>query len=165
MKLPARAALLMTLALCCFLRGAAGDEAKPARHADEREGDAQLIHRADVLKDRGAPGNERHLWPLIATPEARMSYFEVTGRSGMHFHPDADHRLYVLEGTVLVITGARTNTAIPGDLVVIPRGVRHCYDVPAKGGRALLLTFDAPPYDPRKTVSVETASRSEPAPK
>ena len=54
--------------------------------------------------------------------------------------------------------GADTNTttAIVGDFIVIPRGVRHCYDVPAKGDRALLLTLDAPPFDPRKTVNIET---------
>jgi quercetin dioxygenase-like cupin family protein len=125
MKLRARAVLFAALGLCCFLRGAA-DDPQSARHPDERDGDAQLIHRADVLKNRGAPGNEQHLWPLVSTPEARMSYFEVTSRSGMHFHPDADHRMYVLEGSVLVVTGARTNTAIQGDLIVIPRGVRHC---------------------------------------
>lgn len=31
----------------------------------------------------------------------------------------------------------------------------HCYDVAAPGEKALLLTFDAPPYDPKKTVNVE----------
>ena len=30
----------------------------------------------------------------------------------------------------------------------------------AKGDRALLLAFDAPPYDPRKTVNVEPAQRA-----
>ena len=49
--------------------------------------------------------------------------------------------------------------AIAGDFIIIPKGVRHSYDVPAKGDRALLLTFDAPPYDPRKTVNLESASR------
>jgi cupin superfamily acireductone dioxygenase involved in methionine salvage len=43
-----------------------------------------------------------------------------------------------------------------GDLIIIPQGVRHYYDVPARGERALLLTFDAPPYDPKKTVQLET---------
>jgi quercetin dioxygenase-like cupin family protein len=84
-----------------------------------------------------------------------MNYVEVAGKSGMHFHPDADHKLYVLEGEVVVIAGTNSNTAIAGDLIIIPKGVRHCYDVPAKGGRALLLTFDAPPYDPGKTVNLE----------
>ena len=86
-----------------------------------------------------------------------MNYVEVSGKSAMHFHPDADHKLYVLEGRVAVTAGTNTNIAIAGDLIIIPKGVRHCYDVPAKGERALLLTFDAPPYDPRKTINVESA--------
>ena len=125
----------------------------------ELEGTATIIHRAAVMEDRGTNHTSpRHLWPLYSTPEARMNYFEVTERTGLHFHPDADHRLYVLEGKVIITAGTNTSTAIPGDLIVIPRGIRHCYDVPAKGERALLLTFDAPPYDPRKTVNLEPPS-------
>ena len=117
------------------------------------EGSAQIQHKADVLKDRGLGG--KHLWPLLSTPEARMNYFEVTGRGGLHYHPDADHRLYVLEGTVLVTCGKTTTACGVGDFIVIPKGVPHCYDIPPNGPRALLLTFDAPPYDHKKTVNLE----------
>jgi len=89
-----------------------------------------------------------------------MNYFEVTGPSGLHFHPDADHRLYVLEGKLVITVGTNTTTATIGDFVIIPKGVRHRYDVPAKGDRALMLTFDAPPYDPRKTVNLESSNVS-----
>jgi len=51
---------------------------------------------------------------------------------------------------------ADSTIATVGDLIIIPKGVRHCYDVPAKGERALLLTFGAPPYDPRKTVQLDS---------
>lgn len=122
----------------------------------EREGGAQIIHRRDVIPDRGTNGAPQGgLWPLLSTPEVRMNYFEVTGRTPLHFHPDADHRLYVLEGKLLVTAGTNTTLAELGDLIVIPKGVRHSYNVPAKGDRALLLTFDAPPYDPAKTVNLE----------
>jgi quercetin dioxygenase-like cupin family protein len=130
----------------------------PAHSADEpastgeHEGAATILHRDEVLHDRG--GN-RHLWPLLNTPEARVNYFEVTSRGALHFHPDADHRLYVLEGHVLVTCGTTTTNCGPGDFIVIPRGVRHCYDVATPGEKALLLTFDAPPYDPKKTVNLE----------
>lgn len=138
------------------------DTSPAARHPDERDGAATIIHRADVLRDRGATNAPPRggLWPLYATAEVRLNYFEVTGRSSLHFHPDAEHRLYVLEGTLLVTVGTNTTTATVGDFVVIPKGVRHCYDVPARGDRALLLTFDAPPYDPRKTVNVEPARQT-----
>jgi quercetin dioxygenase-like cupin family protein len=117
------------------------------------DGTAIVQHKSEVLKERGLGG--RHLWPLLATPEARVNYFEVTNRGSLHYHPDADHRLYVLEGTVLVTCGKAITTCTVGDFIIIPKGVPHCYDVAEKGGRALLLTLDAPPYDPRKTVNLE----------
>jgi quercetin dioxygenase-like cupin family protein len=133
--------------------------ADTSRHPEERDGKATIIHRADVIPDRATNNAARGgLWPLYSTAEVRMNYFEVTGRGPMHFHPDTEHRLYVLEGKVSVTVGTNTTVAMAGDFIVIPRGVRHCYDVPAKGDRALLLTFDAPPYDPRKTVNVESTA-------
>jgi len=149
-------ALLVAIAL----RVAAADAPAATRHPDERDGNAKIVHRADVVPDRSANTTARGgLWPLYATPEAHLNYFEVTGRTTLHFHPDAEHRLYVLEGKVLVTCGTNTTTATVGDFIVIPRGVRHCYDVPAKGDRVLLLTFDAPPFDPRKTVNIETTKQ------
>lgn len=129
------------------------------RHPAEREGVATILHKADIVKDRSTNGPGRmQLWPLLSTPEARMNYVEVAGPGSTHFHPDADHRLYVLEGRVKVSCGTNTSIAIPGDLIIIPKGVRHSYNVPAPGERALLLTFDAPPYDPAKTVNVQDAA-------
>ena len=153
------------LSVCALLVGIVGRIAAAAgsnatRHTDERDGAAKIIHRADVVPDRSTNGAARGgLWPLYATPEARLNYFEVTGKTPLHFHRDAEHRLYVLEGKLLVTCGTNTTTTTVGDFIVIPRGVRHCYDVPAKGDRALLLTFDAPPFDPRKTVSLEPRPR------
>lgn len=116
------------------------------------DGVATVRHREEVLHDRGGG---KHLWSLLNTAEARVNYFEVTGRGALHFHPDADHRLYVLEGTVLVTCGGATTTCGAGDFIIIPRGVPHRYDVAKPGDKALLLTFDAPPYDPKKTVTLE----------
>jgi mannose-6-phosphate isomerase-like protein (cupin superfamily) len=154
--------ILTSLALLVLLawRAVGADGANSIRHRDERDGAATIIHRASVVPDRATNASPRGgLWPLYSTPEARLNYFEVAGRTSLHFHPDAEHRLYVLEGKVLVTCGTNTTTAVVGDFIVIPRGVRHCYDVPAKGDRALLLTFDAPPFDPRKTVNIETPQR------
>jgi quercetin dioxygenase-like cupin family protein len=146
--------LLASVLLACILTVGAADTSSP--HPAERDGAATIIHRADIIRDRSTNNSgPMRLWPLHSTPDARMNYVEVTGRSGLHFHPDADHKLYVLEGQVVVTAGTNTTTAIAGDLIIIPKGVRHYYDVPAKGDRALLLTFDAPPYDPRKTVNLE----------
>jgi quercetin dioxygenase-like cupin family protein len=152
-----RFTLLILLAVFLSHSATVAEEPAPARHPDERDGAATLIHRADVIRDRGTNSSaSMRLWPLLATAEARMNYVEVTGRSSLHFHPDADHKLYVLEGKVALTAGTNTTIATVGDLIIIPKGVRHCYDVPARGERALLLTFDAPPYDPRKTVQLES---------
>ncbi len=146
--------LFLLPALCAFAL-AAPDSTLP-RHPEERDGAATLIHRADIIRNRDTNSTApMRLWPLHATTEARMNYVEVAGRSSMHFHPDADHKLYVLEGRVVVTAGTNRSVATVGDLIIIPKGVRHCYDVLAKGERALLLTFDAPPYDPQKTVQLE----------
>jgi quercetin dioxygenase-like cupin family protein len=151
--------------ICLLLAGlwlnrgaAAAEQVPPASTGGEREGAATLIHRADVLRDRSLNSSAAmRVWPLHSTSDSRMNYVEVAGRSGLHFHPDADHKLYVLEGSVIVTTGTNTSTATAGDLIIIPRGVRHSYDVPVHGSRALLLTFDAPPYDPRKTVQLDSS--------
>jgi quercetin dioxygenase-like cupin family protein len=152
---------LVALALPTILLIRAGDKASPAQPAGEREGVASNIHGGEILRDRESNSTAgRHLWPLYSSAEARMNYFEVTGPSALHFHPDADHRLYVIEGKVALTVGTNTTTVTVGDLIIIPKGVRHRYDVPAKGERALLLTFDAPPYDSRKTVNLESAGLS-----
>ena len=124
------------------------------RPAGLQDGAATILHRADVIKTNTPNNGPMRLWPLHATPDSRMNYVEVSGRSGLHFHPDADHKLYVLEGRLLVTTGATKSVATAGDLIIIPKGVPHNYDVVTNGERALLLTFDAPPYDPKKTVSL-----------
>jgi len=160
MKIPLAALLALVLGASAQDAGVVKDPqpaegpSKPKEESAtvERDGAAIVLHRADVLRDRGGG---KHLWPLLHTPEARVNYFEVTGRGALHYHPDADHRLYVLEGTVLVTCGSATTRCTAGDFIIIPRGVRHCYDVAAPGEKALLLTFDAPPYDPKKTVNVE----------
>jgi quercetin dioxygenase-like cupin family protein len=147
-------AVAKPILVACFL-GLCLVTADETRSSLERGGDATIIHKSDVV-----PADGKHLWSLYSSPEARMNYFEVTGRTGLHFHPDADHRLYVLEGELLLTAGTNTTTAKSGDFIVIPKGVRHSYDVPQGGGRALLLTFDAPPYDPAKTVNLEKGERA-----
>jgi mannose-6-phosphate isomerase-like protein (cupin superfamily) len=100
----------------------------------EREGAAVVIHRADVMPKQSTNAVPRGgLWPLYSSPEARLNYFAVTSRTPVHFHPDADHRLYVLEGRIVVTCGTVTTTNTPGDFIIIPRGVRHSYDVPSMG--------------------------------
>jgi mannose-6-phosphate isomerase-like protein (cupin superfamily) len=129
-------ALLTSVSLTVLAQWAGSAE----HHPEEREGTAKIIHRADVVPNSATNSPARGgLWPLYATPEAKLNYFAVTGHTPLHFHPDAEHRLYVLEGKVLVTAGTNTTLASVGDFIVIPRGVRHSYDVMTKGDRALTL--------------------------
>src|SRR5437879_4210535 len=110
---PARVCARGILIILLLLRCAVIAEDSPSgRRPQERAGTATIIHRAEVIHESGTNAADRaHLWPLYSTPEVRMNYFEVTGRGDLHFHPDADHRLYVLEGKVVVTAGTNTTTA------------------------------------------------------
>src|SRR3954463_6646381 len=113
---------IILLVFCAMLGDAIGAEDQSATHPEEREGAATIIHRSTVIRDRSTNSSSvMRLWPLYATAEARMNYVEVAGKSAMHFHPDADHKLYVLEGRVAVTAGTNTNIAIAGDLIIIPK--------------------------------------------
>ena len=49
----------------------------------------------------------------------------------------------------------RMTTPPRGDYISIPAGMKHGYTVPADKP-ALLLSMDAPPYDPQKTIRSNT---------
>lgn len=63
---------------------------------------------------------------------------EVAPMAGppLHVHRDADEVLYVLDGELQFACGDRELQAVRGDMVVVPRGVRHAFrnfsDVPAR---------------------------------
>src|SRR5258706_16393894 len=128
----------------------AADEPQRKRHPDERDGAATIIHRADVVRDRATNNNApMRLWPLYSTAEARMNYVEVAGRSAMHFHPDADHKLYVLEGRVAGTPRPNKNFLHVRELTLIPEGAGPLSELAAKGERAVPLEFRMPPFSPR----------------
>jgi quercetin dioxygenase-like cupin family protein len=93
------------------------------------------------------------VWRVSASAQARINVVEVRGTTAWHFHPDAAHRLFVVSGTVIADAGTQRSEVAAGSVITIPAGVRHRYSV--NGGPALLLSMDAPPYDPAKTVALE----------
>src|SRR5207244_1236541 len=69
-----RFVLLALYFVRCF---AVAGEAQPApqRHPAERNKEAALIHRADILRDRGTNNSAAiRVWPVHATTKARMNY-------------------------------------------------------------------------------------------
>ena len=92
-----------------------------------------------------------HLWRLHQSATSRTNLVEMRGEAGEHLHPDAEHSLYVISGELTVRAGDLETTLREGDYISIPAGMKHGYTV-APGKTALLISMDAPPYDPQKTV-------------
>jgi quercetin dioxygenase-like cupin family protein len=99
-----------------------------------------------------------HVWRLHQSATSRTNLVEMRGEAGEHIHPDAEHSLYVISGEVMVHADELETTLQTGDYLSIPAGMKHGYRVPA-GKTALLISMDAPPYDPQKTVRSRDSTR------
>jgi quercetin dioxygenase-like cupin family protein len=99
-----------------------------------------------------------HVWRLHQSATSRTNLVEMRGEAGAHIHPDAEHSLYVISGEVMVRVGDLETTLRAGDYLSIPAGMQHGYRVPADQP-ALLISMDAPPYDPQKTVRSKPSVR------
>ncbi len=98
------------------------------------------------------------VWRLHESLTSRTNLVEMRGEAGEHIHPDAEHSLYVISGEVRVKAGDVETTLLAGDYISIPAGMKHGYSVPADKP-ALLISMDAPPYDPRKTIRMKDGTR------
>jgi quercetin dioxygenase-like cupin family protein len=126
--------------------------AQAAEPAEPAETKPILVHTPELAgrpPDGQATGSR--LWTLHKTAQSRTNLVEMRGEVGLHKHPDAAHSLYVIRGEVEVVAGDLKTTLQPGDYISIPAGVPHRYKTPIDAP-ALLLSMDAPPYDPAKTV-------------
>jgi quercetin dioxygenase-like cupin family protein len=92
-----------------------------------------------------------HVWKLHQSATSRTNLVEMRGNVDEHIHPDAEHSLYVISGELSVHAGDLKTSLRAGDYISIPAGLKHGYSVPP-GKSALLISMDAPPYDPDKTV-------------
>jgi quercetin dioxygenase-like cupin family protein len=99
-----------------------------------------------------------HVWRLHQSATSRTNLVEMRGEAGEHIHPDAEHSLYVISGEVMVRAGDVETTLKAGDYISIPAGMKHGYSVPADKS-ALLISMDAPPYDPQKTVRTKASPK------
>lgn len=126
--------------------------AQPAEHA-------LVLRRAEVMASAPAvsvPGVK--VWNMRRHGTSRTNLIEFSGRSPLHLHPDADHTLLVMEGEIWVRAGTEDVRLRAGDYISIPPNMPHAYWVEA-GAKALLVSFDAPAYDEKKTVFLEGAAR------
>lgn len=60
-----------------------------------------------------------------------------------HFHTLEDESFYVLEGTIDFHAGDKKITAQAGDLIVLPKGIPHSFDLVTDTAKALLLITPA----------------------
>ncbi len=93
------------------------------------------------------------VWNIRKTETIRINLVEFTGELPLHKHPDADHSLLVLEGKVRVQMGTDKFEIEKGDFVSVPKDVPHKYWT--LSGKAILVSMDAPYYDPSKTIRLE----------
>jgi quercetin dioxygenase-like cupin family protein len=116
-----------------------------------------LVRTRELMAREPNPSSTTgHVWRLHQSATSRTNLVEMRGEAGEHLHPDAEHSLYVISGEVIVRAGKLETTLRPGDYISIPAGMKHGYSVPADKP-ALLISMDAPPYDPQKTVRKEKA--------
>ncbi len=93
------------------------------------------------------------LWTIKQTDAIRINLVQMSGEMKMHKHPDAEHSILVYEGKIDALIGGKRFSLKKGDFVSIPKNVPHKYFVRSK--RALIISMDAPYYDPKKTVMIE----------
>jgi len=99
-----------------------------------------------------------HVWRLHQSATSRTNLVEMRGEAGEHIHPDAEHSLFLISGEVTVRAGDLETTLRAGDYISIPAGMKHGYRVPADKP-ALLISMDAPPYDPQKTIRPKNSAK------
>jgi quercetin dioxygenase-like cupin family protein len=142
----------------CFLKraGALALVLPPSLRAAEAPTPAEavptLVRTRELMAREANPSTTAgHVWRLHQSATSRTNLVEMRGVAGEHIHPDAEHSLYVISGEVMVHAGDLETTLQAGDYISIPAGMKHGYRVPADK-TALLISMDAPPYDPQKTV-------------
>lgn len=93
------------------------------------------------------------LWTLKKTDILRINLVKMKGESKRHMHPDADHTILVIEGEIAGEVDGKAVQLKKGDMISIPAGMPHKYTI--KGKDAIIISMDAPYYDPTKTVVLE----------
>jgi mannose-6-phosphate isomerase-like protein (cupin superfamily) len=145
----------ISLAAMAMLTAATGAIAQDPTAPSKDVRPALVLRQAELMTRTpavNAPGVK--VWTMRRDGMARTNLVEFTGRSALHLHPDADHTLLVMQGTVWVRAGDEQFSLAAGDYISIPPNLPHTYWV-EPGQRALLVSFDAPAYDERKIVWLE----------
>ena len=86
-----------------------------------------------------------HLFTFLAESQdtdGQFSLLDIVIRQGFepppHVHQREDEAYYILEGTLTFTVGEHTFAAQPGDMVFLPRGVQHAFQLTTPQARALV---------------------------
>ena len=93
------------------------------------------------------------LWTFKKTEILRINVVKMEGESKLHKHPDADHTVLVIKGRIQAEVDGKNIKLKKGDMISIPAGMPHKYSI--KGKKAIIVSMDAPYYDPGKTIILE----------
>ncbi len=93
------------------------------------------------------------LWTLKKTDIFRINLVKMQGEGKKHIHPDAEHTILVIEGEINAEIGEKKMLLKKGDIISIPKGMPHKYII--KGKQAVIVSMDAPYYNPAKTILLE----------
>ena len=105
-----------------------------------------------TAKTPGQNSKAVRVWNIKQDKTIRVNLVEMSGELRLHSHPDAAHSLMVMRGKVRVRAGDKEFVIEEGDFISIPAGMPHKYWALEK---SVLVSMDAPYYDPRKTIPLE----------
>lgn len=108
--------------------------------------------RERILTAPDSSGPHAKIWHIRKDEHIRINLVEMSGELKLHSHPDADHSVMVIEGSVKALMGDQMHELRVGDFLSIPKGMPHKY---WPTGTSYLVSMDAPYYDPAKTVLLE----------
>ena len=91
--------------------------------------------------------------PVAAVNDHVVRISTMTEPYYWHFHPNSDETFLVIEGRLSIEFDSGSVELDPGQLLTVPRGVRH--RTRPVGGRSVNLTFE---LAQSKTVGVESKS-------
>lgn len=111
--------------------------------------DPTVTNIFSVLKEDKARG----LRTLKKTEILRINAVLMKGETKLHKHPDAEHTILLVKGLMVAEVNGKKIALKEGDLISIPAGMPHKYFV--KGKEAVIVSMDAPYYDPDKTILLE----------
>ena len=114
---------------------------------------ATLVNYENLIsKKPDIEGPNVKVWNIRQNEIIRINLVEMSGELSSHKHPDAEHSLMVIDGSVRVKIDHEFVVIGKGDFISIPANVPHKYW--SLTDKAILVSMDAPYYDPKKTIAL-----------